>query len=317
MTCDVKKNSLDKLKKRNVIDDVRFIIGNDLENFKKENTELTKNVSKIYGLETNGELMYKVETVSKTYGKDVIDRRLQTKYIATPNDVLFDELQQLFDIKHAVREDQLAIVTNRNPELFNGFSGYRYNDSGFFHYSLNSELVGNNGKRVLISNDGFLIQKKDKFLFDNLVKDFEGLTGYEFKIDDLTAYGKEMHIKFFDFVSREGLKGLEIVDSKGSTHFIKFENDIEVLETEEEIDELVDDVSLPINKSSLESKGWYDNIDTDRIYESYTPEEVNQLIQEDETKAIKTFNNLLYPDEFNNDIFVDSRSVNDQIRKCK
>ena len=41
------------------------------------------------------------------------------------------------------------------------------------------------------------------------------------------------------------------------------------------------------------------------------------MMDENSQDATDVFNKLLYPDEFNNDIFVSDREVNDQVRKCK
>jgi len=246
-------------------------------------------------------------------------------YFATPVDELFNELSDLFDKYHAIREDKISILRSREPEIIKAYVGPLYKDSGFFHYVSDKSNASKVNKEVILSNQNFIDVTRDKILYQELLMDFENATGLTFNIDDKSNEGVIAQEKFYNYLRKNNIDGIELVNSKNETQFVKFSPLVKVEFSDTELDDFdinpTAGVLEPTNQrfaaSRLESMNWYGATELDKLYESYTPEEINQMLEEDEESAKNTFNNLLYPDEFINDIFVNDLAVNDQIRKCK
>jgi hypothetical protein len=94
--CDVKQNAISYLKKKNVIDD-RLFITSPL--FYIENDKLTQYAKQKYGLKIEGSLFGRTRIVFK-------DANVQDKYKVVPNDELFNELQERFDVLEVTEEEQ-------------------------------------------------------------------------------------------------------------------------------------------------------------------------------------------------------------------
>ena len=325
MACDTKQNSLNHLRDKNIITDTRTIMSDQRDAFDKENERLTSIASEIYGLDTGGRMLYDIETVEHTVGKDTLTSRKRKTYKATPVDELFEKLDELYDIKHARQEDQIRTVLDRKPESRTAYIGARYKDTEVMHMVQDKTQASKVNKLAKIQTRGFLNQRTDDVLYDNLVREFKTRTGRTFSINATTSAGLDLQVKFYEFVSKKGIKGMEVYDSENNLHLISFGFSPELQYSDTELSEnierdetstMLETVEEPV-KSVLEDKNWYHPKELESIYEIYSPAEVNKMMDENSQDATDVFNKLLYPDEFNNDIFVSDREVNDQVRKCK
>ena len=324
MGCDTKQNTLNHLREKNIIGDTRTIL-NDLGEFKKINTELTDLAKDIYGLNPGDKLLFEVETVTHTVGNRPGTSRERKTYKATPVDELFKTLDELYDKKDAAEQDLVQDIFNRKAVNKSVYIGTRYKGSDVRHYVSNDGQASTLNKKAQLSNQGFLNQNIDSVLYENLQQEFKKRTGKVFNINDITTQGMETQKSFYNLVRKTGVKGVEVVDSNGNLHVVDFmdtpvneysntELDDAIVRNEltTTIEEVVEDTMSP-----LEMNEGYSSQEAERIGEVYSQEQINQMLEENKEDALKTFNDLLYPNEFNNDIFVSDREVNEQIRKCK
>ena len=177
-----------------------------------------------------------------------------------------------------------------------------------------------------MSNKGFLNQNKDKNLYNRLVSEYQIRSGKTFDINNNTKSGAVSQLGFYNFVASKGLLGVELVDSRGDIHMVKFEpqTTIEFSDTEINTDTFTEEftgeeipVDAPTKRSVLEDMNWFNQSELDDLYRTYSAAEINQFMEDNVTDAKKVFTDLLYPNEFKNDIFVSDRDVNYQIKKCK
>jgi len=324
MGCDTKINSLDYLRNEKIIDDTRIIL--DQSEFDKGNDFLTDIAVTKYGLETGGKKLFDVETTSHK----ILDRtqsyaasRRQDVTRAVPVEDLFVKLDELYVIKTKEQEDQIEDVLNRTPENRIINIGFRHHDLDVNHYTETKSETSNVNKQVRISNKGFLNQKEDVNLYENLVKEYKLKTGYEYNVNKLSFSALDNQKKFYDFVQKKGIKGIEVYDSAGDLQMISFKQPTLV---EEEVDngemlKLKETVTTQTStepvKTALETKEKYNTEEAHEILETYTIEQVNQMLEENREGAIEIFNKLLYGEQLKTDTFVSDQDVNEQINKCK
>jgi len=324
MGCDTKINSLDYLRNEKMIDDTRIIL--DQSEFDKGNDFLTDIAVTKYGLETGGKKLFDVETTSHK----ILDRtqsyaasRRQDVTRAVPVEDLFVKLDELYVIKTKEQEDQIEDVLNRTPENRIINIGFRHHDLDVNHYTETKSETSNVNKQVRISNKGFLNQKKDVNLYENLVKEYKLKTGYEYNVNKLSFSALDNQKKFYDFVKKKGIKGVEVYNSAGDLQMISFKQPtlVEVEVDNGEMLKLKDTVTTQTStepvKTALETKEKYNTEEAQEILETYTIEQVNQMLEENREGAIEIFNKLLYGEQLKTDTFVSDKDVNEQINKCK
>lgn len=326
MSCDTKLNSLDYLKRKNIITDIRVITTEKLDEFNRENEKITKLAEDKYGLATDGKMLYEVERSERMIDNNTVYSRKQTTMFATPVDELFDELDRLLIEKEDSQVNQIREVLTREPRKRIAYVGARYSDYTGNYYVEEGPSKSKVNRKVRIDNKGFLNSVKDAQLLENLVADFKAETGHTFNINDKSTNASRYHQKFFSRLAEKGMRGIEIMDSNNRMHYITFPK-VETLEysdSELNTDYQKSDVTTRIEpvaestvRSQLDRFKWYYQTELDQIYDTYSPEQVNEMLKEDKEGAINTFNELLYPNEFKNDIFVSNQETNDQIRKCK
>jgi hypothetical protein len=291
MGCDTKQNSLKYLKDKKIIDDTRIII--DSDTFNKGNRYITALAVVKYGLNTGGKMMFRAETTSyKVIDRSYATSRTQNVTRAVPNRVLN--------------------------------IGFRHSNENVNHYTETKSEAVNENKKVQISNKGFVNQKEDPNLYDNLVKEFKFKTGYEYNVNSVSFENLKNQQKFYDFAQAKGLKGMEVYNSRGELQMIEF-NQPEFVETEIDNGEMLkpngptsvtQTATEPI-RTVLETKEKYNTKDANTILETYTLEQVNEMLEKDREGAIEIFNKLLYGDNLKTDTFVSDRDVNQQVNKCK
>jgi hypothetical protein len=320
MSCDTKQNTLDYLKRKEVISDMRVITEGNLEKFNTENDKMTKLAKDKYGLEANGKKLYVIEKVDRAYDNNKIDNRKSTTLYATPVDELFEELDLLHEKKNILEADALRVIFTRTPKTRIAYVGPNYSSGYGNHYVSNQSIASKVDTKVQFKNKDFLNSIEDDVLYDKIVKEFKANTGYSFDISKKTAHDLEMHQKFFKLLASKGLKGVELTDNNNDTHFISLpaiESGSQIEMPQTDIDTNVEEVSGYVVKSQLEKFKWFHQNELDKIYDKYSPEQVNTMLEENQQDAIDVFTQMLYPNEFKNDIFVTTQDVNDQIRKCK
>jgi hypothetical protein len=327
MSCNTKDASLIYLKDKKFITEDRVIIGADLASFDVVNTMLTARAKEIYGLDIGDRKIYDVEKVSRTVkGNDARYARDQTFYLATPVDDFFTTLDELYNIRNTNFVDFIRKILSRKQEPRIAYIGKHFKGTNANHFTQNEMQTVSVKKKVSINTTGFLNQVTDKAFFDKLVADFELRKGVKFNINDKSALGRINQEKFFAFLAKYRLKGIELYDSGNNLQLIAFnypvsldvENNIlEDIPTSFNITTTISPTTEPIIRSVIEKPGGYYISEANRIYEVYSPEVVNQMMEENSENAKLIFNTLIYPNEFKNDIFVTDSEVNDHIRKCK
>lgn len=323
MGCDTKQNSLKYLKDKKIIDDTRIII--DSDTFNKGNRYITALAVVKYGLNTGGKMMFRAETTSyKVIDRSYATSRTQNVTRAVPVDELFEKLDELHKDKTEKEEQQIESVLNREPinRVLN--IGFRHSNENVNHYTETKSEAVNENKKVQISNKGFVNQKEDPNLYDNLVKEFKFKTGYEYNVNSVSFENLKNQQKFYDFAQAKGLKGMEVYNSRGELQMIEF-NQPEFVKTEIDNGEMLkpngptsvtQTATEPI-RTVLETKEKYNTKDANTILETYTLEQVNEMLEKDREGAIEIFNKLLYGDNLKTDTFVSDRDVNQQVNKCK
>jgi len=323
MGCDTKQNSLDYLKREKIIDETRIIL--DYETFDKGNRLVTGMAVVKYGLNTGGRMLFRAETTShKVVDKNYATSRIQNVTRAVPVEELFEKLDELHKDKTEKEEQQVEDVLNREPINRVLDIGFRHYNEDVNHYTESKSESVNKNKKVQISNEGFVNQKEDSNLYNNLVKEFKFETGYEFNINSASFDNLKHQKKFYDFVQSKGLKGMEVYNSNGELQMIKF-NQREFVETEVSTGEMlkpkgptaIKQTSTKPVKTALETKEKYNAEEAKTILNAYTLEQVNEMLEKDRDGAIKIFNGLLYGEGLKTDIFVSDRDVNEQVNKCK
>jgi hypothetical protein len=324
MGCDTKINSLDYLRNEKIIDDTRIIL--DQSEFDKGNDFLTDIAVTKYGLETGGKKLFDVETTSHKIlnrTQSYAASRRQDVTRAVPVEDLFVKLDELYVIKTKEQEDQIEDVLNRTPENRIINIGFRHHDLDVNHYTETKSETSNVNKQVRISNKGFLNQKKDVNLYENLVKEYKLKTGYEYNVNKLSFSALDNQKKFYDFVKKKGIKGVEVYNSAGDLQMISFKQPtlVEVEVDNGEMLKLKETVTTQTStepvKTALETKEKYNTEEAHEILETYNIEQVNQMLEENREGAIEIFNKLLYGEQLKTDTFVSDQDVNEQINKCK
>lgn len=129
MVCEVKVNTIKYLENNGATDDVRRII--DRDKFDLLNRSVTSYAIKKFGLETNGDLLFSIETSTAVDLKGSTSIRDTTFKInrALPNDILFDQLQKLKDQVENIESENVIIPESKGITLqFN--IGYDENSFG-------------------------------------------------------------------------------------------------------------------------------------------------------------------------------------------
>jgi hypothetical protein len=323
MSCDTKQNTLDYLKKKQIITDIRVITPEKLEAFNEANDMLTRVATNKYGLETNGKKLYEIEESKRKYDNNTLQQRTQTTMYATPVDTLFETLDELHAEKTISNIDAIRNILTREPKSRTAYVGMKYPNYQGSHFS---ETGFKGAIKVQINNQGFISNSNDQVLFDRMVADYKSQTGYKFDISHNSNDAQVHHERFYKMLSEKGIKGVEVLDSSNQMHYVTFPkitqleesySELEQDSTMNEITGRVEPVSEDTSRSQLDSFNWYYQPELDKIYDTYTPEQVNEMLEENKENAIETFNKLLYPNEFKNDTFVSHDIVNDQIRNCK
>lgn len=319
MSCDTKKNSLEHLKENEIISDTRII--NNPEKFNEENRFLTAVASVKYKLDTGGQMLYAVEsTTHKVLDRNFATSRTDTKVRAVPVDHLFEKLDVLIGEKSKEQIIKIHEIRNRDGVNRTLKLGFRHSGTDVQHYTeVESELINPND--ATISNKGFLNQKTDSGLYNDLKNEYTLAGSYDYNINSASFTELDKQKKFYDFLKKKGLKGLEVYTSKGELQIIKF-NQVESSEqSQEELLKLKSPTLTvsedQVQKSSLETTESYSAEEASKILSVYSLEDVNKMLEEDHSKAIDTFGKLLYDNQLKTDIFVSNRDVNDQIKNCK
>jgi hypothetical protein len=324
MSCDTKQNTLDYLKKKQIITDIRVITAEKLDEFNKANEMLTRVATNKYGLETGGKMLYEIEQSERKYDNNTLQQRTQRTMYATPVDQLFETLDELHAQKTISNVDAIRNILTREPKSRIAYIGTKYPNYQGSHFIESAEFKG--ALKVKLSNKGFISNTNDQVLFDRMVADYKAETGYEFDINHNSNDAQVHHEKFYKRMSEKGIKGLELIDSKNQMHYVTFPKIKQLEDSYSELDEVstlneitgrVEPVSEDVSRSQLDAFNWYYQPELDQIYDTYSPEQVNEMLEENKEGAIETFNKLLYPNEFKNDTFVSHDIVNDQIRNCK
>lgn len=320
MACDTKILSLDYLRDNNSIDETRIIL--DANKFNRSNRYVTAIAVEKYDLDVGGKMLFStVDSTYKAMDKNWATARDINVVRALPSEELFKKLDELHVIKTKEKEVQIMDVLNRVPISRTLNIGYRHNDTGVTHYTeTNSQFESLPDRKAQVTNEGFINEKTDKNLYDNLVKEFKRKTGYNYNVNKVSYTALDMQKKFYDFLQQEGIKGLEVYNSKGDIEMFSF-NQPQAQETIEPMLDLkeskVQDEIIEEPKTILETDIGYETNEVDEILETYTLEQVNEMISKDKQKAIDIFDKLIYGEQLKTDIFATDEAVREQINKCK
>tara|TARA_R110001592_G_scaffold148167_3_gene372882 strand:+ start:2740 stop:3717 length:978 start_codon:yes stop_codon:yes gene_type:complete len=325
MFCDTKVNSISYLKEEKAIDETRIILDENL--FNEGNEYLTSIANEKYGMDTGGKMLFNAETTTyKEMSSNYAAARDAKVTRAVPVESFFKELDLIVDEYDIIEEDAIAIVADRVSEPIVVNKGNKYKGSNVRHYTTSKPYSSKVNIQTRMSNKGFLNQNKDKNLYNRLVSEYQIRSGKTFDINNNTKSGAVSQLGFYNFVASKGLLGVELVDSRGDIHMVKFEpqTTIEFSDTEINTDTFTEEftgeeipVDAPTKRSVLEDMNWFNQSELDDLYRTYSAAEINQFMEDNVTDAKKVFTDLLYPNEFKNDIFVSDRDVNYQIKKCK
>jgi hypothetical protein len=325
MTCDTKYNSISYLKEEKAVDDTRIILDETI--FDKSNEFITNVAIEKYGLDTGGKMLFVPETTThRAMEKDFATSGVNKVTRAVPVEEFFEKLDVLVERHNIVEKDAVAIIQDRISEPIVVNVGNKYTSSPIKHFTTSKPYSSKKDTQVRIRTKGFLNQTTDRVFYNRLVSEYEAVSGIVFNINNNTKSGNDQQLGFYKFLTNKGLLGLEVLDSRGDSHMIKFDSQIELKFSDTEVDTEVVSESLtdelvpvdkPVGRSVLESMNWFEQSELDALYRTYSPAEINQFVKEDIINAEKVFTDLLYPNEFKNDIFVSDEDVNYQIKKCK
>jgi hypothetical protein len=322
MGCDTKVLSLDYLRDNKSIDETRIII--DANKFNRSNRYVTAIAVEKYGLDVGDKMLFSV--VSSKYkgfeqnwalANDVEVVR------ALPSEELFEKLDELHKIKTKEKDDQIMDVLNRTPVNRVLNVGYRHKDTGVSHFTeTNSDSPSYKDRKAQVSNDGYLNEKTDANLYDSLVKEFKRKNGYQYNVNKASFSEQDSQKKFYDFLMKEGLEGIEVYNSRGEMEMFSF-GQPEVVEVEQEPmlklkeDVVEEELITEDPKTKLETELGYVSAEAHEILETYSLEQVNDMISKDKANALEIFDKLLYGEQLKTDIFATDQQVKEQINKCK
>ena len=321
MGCKTKDLSLDYLRKGDAIDETRIIKDDKL--FNKKNRYLTAVATEKHGLKTDGQMLFRVETTThKAFERNWALAADEKVIRAVPVEELFEKLDEIIAEKETKEKILLENVKNRPAVNRIVTKGFRNADTGIIHFTESSSESVNVNKKAKVSNKGFLNQNEDATLYNKLVSEYKINTGYEYNINSASFESLKNQKKFYDFLKKKGLAGIEVYNTQGELQMLSFNQP-----TVEEVDEAPklklkqserkEEIAEGEVKTILETKEKYYPEEAKKILETYSLSEVNEMLDKDRDGAIKIFGKLLYGERLKSDTFVTDKDVNDQLNKCK
>lgn len=264
--------------------------------FMKTSNGFTKTAEVKFGLRTEGKPLYALKPLTEGY-------------LAIPNKVLLDELEELETIHNAHVEIIVQKIKDE-PEKKIALTLVKQLDNQNFYQDVP-------GRKSYVSTKGVLMFNKHPKEFNKFKQTFEAY-GTPLNLYTSSYNAVKSRTDFFNYLKSLGLSGVTYETRDNKEVVVMFSN-TSPIENKQASEITLGEVQPSADKDfhPFMHEVGYDIQDMKKALEHFTYQELSKMLRENTVKAKATIDEVLYSEDEQNSIFVSNKEVNINNNKCK